>query len=1053
MAYVGYDPMAHGARCEDCILRGQKPVPCNGPKDAEFIVIAEAPGPTEERMGVPLVGPSGQMLDTALTMAGLPRSRVLATNVLLCRPHHDGDLDATLQDLARQNKQYLKEVKQWRAAVARIWTRFNKQLATQRRAIEKQQVAARRATEKYNQACDLYERSLQQLAADAAILNTRLGLADKSRVPRAPSRRRKAPPEPPVPPAPLAVSSTSLWKLQPPPLPLPPRGRVLPTPMEACRPRLLRDLSQGKFFLTLGRHALQALDPVKASIMDEQGAPFIPKGIPNTHNFRHFGALGVLHPAAIMRALPHYRAAFTLWVSKAVRLFREGFHWKDPDPLYTPLKVAVALESLLKEADRREATGEPMIVLGYDIETDGTALGLYRIRVLGLSWGETSVVVPWRLISGEWVRDQMCHDLSVRVLEHPHIIKVAHQGVFDRSGLKVEGVVVLPPHGDTLLIHKTIESELPHGLAFLSAVCLDGPAWKSLGDGTHGLTLKDDKMLWLYNSIDCYRTQRIYTPLMAVLNQDKLAMQVYEQEMSLQTAVVDMGVNGLRYSTAKRGEFIARFERIRAQTYQQMIDALNAAVAAAPESPEAIRYLEVLQAAQAKLDRARESRERMLARGKVPKAPKKVSDLPGPFNPLSPTHATAALQLLGIQTPMTASGVNSAPRQSTAEDALVTALVKASPTARAWVGAKLSQRSDGAGYLGWTGAGKLRATFIDKITPAADGRVRATWKMHGTVTGRWACEEPNLMNIPEWLREPYEAEPGYTFVAADYSALELWIIAVYSQARNLLKALEAADPHLVNAEALFGFSFSERLLTDARAVACPMCAPGLGLHGPKEQGEAGKLSKWKLTGADCGICGPRVLGAFADTHAKLEKTRGLGKSFVYAANYQATVETIHANLLPDYPSLQVTQVHALSTSWNKTNPEIKNTAQKNFELFHKRLLKYNRGWLESPIMGRRRFWTGQQLKITDAANYPIQSGAGDIINGALVKLYPKMLALGGRLVFQVHDCLGFEVPRQHALTAKKLLVDIMPGPYAFRGIEGLHLFPVEAKTGDHWGEL
>ncbi len=65
---------------------------------------------------------------------------------------------------------------------------------------------------------------------------------------------------------------------------------------------------------------------------------------------------------------------------------------------------------------------------------------------------------------------------------------------------------------------------------------------------------------------------------------------------------------------------------------------------------------------------------------------------------------------------------------------------------------------------------------------------------HGFVNHN-SCDDPNLQNIPEWMRAMFVPPPGYVYVAADYSALELWVNAIYSGAPNLLEALRSADVH------------------------------------------------------------------------------------------------------------------------------------------------------------------------------------------------------------------------------------------------------------------
>lgn len=72
--------------CQECPLYGKKPVLGKGPKDAKLVIIGECPGRTEEKLGAPFVGESGQLLDKLLREAGLDRAECYVTNVVACRP-------------------------------------------------------------------------------------------------------------------------------------------------------------------------------------------------------------------------------------------------------------------------------------------------------------------------------------------------------------------------------------------------------------------------------------------------------------------------------------------------------------------------------------------------------------------------------------------------------------------------------------------------------------------------------------------------------------------------------------------------------------------------------------------------------------------------------------------------------------------------------------------------------------------------------------------------------------------------------------------------------
>lgn len=74
--------------CNACPLREKAigPTSCNGDPASPLMLIGEGPGGVEDEYGVPLVGPSGQLLDKALARVGITRDRVYTTNVVKCRP-------------------------------------------------------------------------------------------------------------------------------------------------------------------------------------------------------------------------------------------------------------------------------------------------------------------------------------------------------------------------------------------------------------------------------------------------------------------------------------------------------------------------------------------------------------------------------------------------------------------------------------------------------------------------------------------------------------------------------------------------------------------------------------------------------------------------------------------------------------------------------------------------------------------------------------------------------------------------------------------------------
>src|SRR6202008_1800451 len=114
---------------------------------------------------------------------------------------------------------------------------------------------------------------------------------------------------------------------------------------------------------------------------------------------------------------------------------------------------------------------------------------------------------------------------------------------------------------------------------------------------------------------------------------------------------------------------------------------------------------------------------------------------------------------------------------------------------------------------------KLKSTYTDKLPKmvnASTGRVHTNYAQAVAVTGRLASNDPNLQNIPirtaegRRIREAFIAPPGSVIVSADYSQIELRIMAHISQDASLLKAFAAGeDIHRATAAEVFGVAPAE----------------------------------------------------------------------------------------------------------------------------------------------------------------------------------------------------------------------------------------------------
>jgi DNA polymerase I len=114
---------------------------------------------------------------------------------------------------------------------------------------------------------------------------------------------------------------------------------------------------------------------------------------------------------------------------------------------------------------------------------------------------------------------------------------------------------------------------------------------------------------------------------------------------------------------------------------------------------------------------------------------------------------------------------------------------------------------------------KLKSTYVDALPDIVNpetGRVHTTYSQLGAATGRLSSNDPNLQNIPtrtdegREIRRGFVATPGHSFIAADYSQIELRVLAHITQDPNLTQAfLEGQDIHAATASQLFGVTVDQ----------------------------------------------------------------------------------------------------------------------------------------------------------------------------------------------------------------------------------------------------
>jgi len=279
--------------------------------------------------------------------------------------------------------------------------------------------------------------------------------------------------------------------------------------------------------------------------------------------------------------------------------------------------------------------------------------------------------------------------------------------------------------------------------------------------------------------------------------------------------------------------------------------------------------------------------------------------------------------------------------------------------------------------LEYRGMAKLKSTYTDKLPRMVDkntGRVHTSYNQAVAVTGRLASSDPNLQNIPvrsaegRRIREAFIAPPGCVLVSADYSQIELRIMAHLSHDAGFLKAFAAReDIHRATAAEVFGVGVDEV---------------------SSEQRRYAKVINFGL------IYGMSAFGLAS----QLGIERSAAQSYIdrYFARYPGVADYMNR-----------TREQARAQGYVET-------------VFGRRL------WLPEihGANGMRR-----QAAERAAINAPMQGTAADLIKLAMIAVHRYLLAekLQSRIIMQVHDELVLEVPEAELALIKIELPRLMAG--------------------------
>ena len=268
---------------------------------------------------------------------------------------------------------------------------------------------------------------------------------------------------------------------------------------------------------------------------------------------------------------------------------------------------------------------------------------------------------------------------------------------------------------------------------------------------------------------------------------------------------------------------------------------------------------------------------------------------------------------------------------------------------------------------------KLSSTYVEGIIPfinPKDNRIHAVFNQTITATGRISCTDPNLQNLPSHegegknIKKSFKAREGYVFVDADYSQIELRVLAHIAKDTTMIEAFKNnEDIHKQVASKVFGIPFekvSKEQRSRAKAVNFGIIY-GITAFGLSQQIKIGR----------------KEAQMYIDNY--LKKYSGIKEymeEIVKKVEEEGFVETIFGR--------------------RRYVPELKSNN-----------------------------YVVRQFGTRVAMNTPIQGTAADIMKIAMNKVYDELLPLDAKIILQVHDELILEVKEEQKEKAKKILKNCM----------------------------
>jgi DNA polymerase-1 len=566
-------------------------------------------------------------------------------------------------------------------------------------------------------------------------------------------------------------------------------------------------------------------------------------------------------------------------------------------------------------------------------DTETTSLNELEAELIGMSFSYKKGLAYYVPISENQEEAQKTVEIFRPFFEDQNVLKIAHNMKYDAKVLQNYNIDVTGKLFDTMIAHYLLNPDGRHGMDYLSEMYLD---YKPVSietligkKGKNQLTLREVDLVTQtnYAAEDADVTFQLYELFAPQLAKENLEELFYNVEMPLMKVLAKIELTGVKLDE----KWLA----------QESIDLEND-----------LRVLE-----------------------------SKIFELSGEeFNMNSPKQLGEILfdkMQLDPKAKKTKTG-----QYATSEDVLQ----------------KLSSKHEIiTSILEYRTLQKLKSTYVDALPgqiDKKDNRVHTTFAQTVAATGRLASVNPNLQNIPirtlrgQQIRGAFVSGEGKKIISADYSQIELRLIAEISGEQNMIAAFQnGEDIHVSTAAKLFDIPLEEVTKT--------------------QRGQAKTVNFGIIYGQ----------GAFA-----LAEQTGLSRS-----EAKKMIDSYYEN----YPRLKEYMAEQVKKAQDFGYVET--------ILGRKRHLK---------DINSSNFVVKAHAE-RNAVNAPIQGSAADIIKLAMIKIDQELEAqnLETKMLLQVHDELLFEVPIDEIETAKSLIKKEMESAFA----TSVPLL-VEVGVGDNWLE-